>query len=253
MDSSVKSLLIFTSGAAAGGSVAAFFVHRWAKKKYMAMSDDKVKSLEEYIDRIRNGELVCDLGYDQKSEVTENGDEKNGNYISDGESDAARIAFNKARNESKAGGNGEYIDYTQYSKSGKSVDPADYTHPVDSDENEYDEFDEDEYEEAKRNELSKAWSKKVNSGSKPKIIPFEEYGSTGYLDEVILYFYQEDGVLTTENDEVIDDISAVVGDSLTKFGFDKNDEKVIYVRNYSRSTDYEISKIFSAFSERDIS
>ena len=253
MKSGVKGFIIFVSGAAAGGSVAAFFVHRWAKKTYLAAADDKVRSLEEYIDRIRNEELVSDLGYKEESEVSD-GDEsgasdsggKSGNYISDGKKDAARKVMDRAK---KVNLEPEYHDYTQYSKSGevKSIDPADYTHPVDSDETGYEEFDEDEYEQARQDALSRSWSEKINSGSKPKIIPFEEYGSTGYLDEVTLYFYQEDGILATEDNEILTDVEAILGDALTKFGFDKNDEKVIYVRHYSRSTDYEVSKVFDGF------
>lgn len=259
MKSGVKGFIIFVSGAAAGGSVAAFFVHRWAKKTYLAAADDKVKSLEEYIDRIRNEELASDLGYKEESEVSDgdagescgsgNGSVSGGksdNYISDGKKDAARKVMDHAK---KVNLEPDYRDYTQYSKGseGKSIDPADYTHPVDSDESGYEEFDEDEYEQARQDALSRSWSEKINSGSKPKIIPFEEYGSTGYLDEVTLYFYQEDGILATEDNEILTDIEAILGDALTKFGFDKNDEKVIYVRNYSRSTDYEVSKVFEGF------
>lgn len=250
MKSGVKGFIIFVSGAAAGGSVAAFFVHRWAKKTYLAAADDKVRSLEEYIDRIRNEELVSNLGYKEESEVSDAGESggsgKSGNYISDGKKDAARKVMDRAK---KVNLEVEYHDYTKYSKDGegKSIDPADYTHPVDSDETGYEEFDEDEYEQARQDALSRSWSEKINSGSKPKIIPFEEYGSTGYLDEVTLYFYQEDGVLATEDNEILTDVEAILGDALTKFGFDKNDEKVIYVRNYSRSTDYEVSKVFDGF------
>lgn len=246
MKSGVKGFIIFVSGAAAGGSVAAFFVHRWAKKTYLAAADDKVRSLEEYIDRIRNEELLSDLGYKEESEVSNGDSGKSGNYISDGKKDAARKVMDHAK---KVNSEPEYHDYTQYSKAegAKSIDPADYTHPVDSDETGYEEFDEDEYEQARQDALSRSWSEKINSGSKPKIIPFEEYGSTGYLDEVTLYFYQEDGILATEDNEILTDKEAILGDALTKFGFDKNDEKVIYVRNYSRSTDYEVSKVFEGF------
>lgn len=254
MKSGVKGFIIFVSGAAAGGSVAAFFVHKWAKKTYLAAADDKVRSLEEYIDRIRNEELVSDLGYKEESEVSDgdagksvsSGNGSVSNHISDGKKDVAHMIMEHAK---KVNLEPEYHDYTQYSNDtkGKSIDPADYTHPVDSDETGYEEFDEDEYEQARQDALSRSWSEKINSGSKPKIIPFEEYGSTGYLDEVTLYFYQEDGVLATEDNEILTDVEAILGDALTKFGFDKNDEKVIYVRNYSRSTDYEVSKVFDGF------
>lgn len=250
MKSGIKGFIIFVSGAAAGGSVAAFFVHKWAKKTYLAAADDKVRSLEEYIDRILNEKLVSDLGYKEESEVSDSDEDdeggKSGNYISDGKKDAARKVMDRAK---KVNSEPEYHDYTQYSRSvnGKSIDPADYTHPVDSDESGYEEFDEDEYEQARQDALSRSWSEKINSGSKPKIIPFEEYGSTGYLDEVTLYYYQEDDILATEDNEILTDKEEILGDALTKFGFDKNGEKVIYVRNYSRSTDYEVSKVFEGF------
>lgn len=105
---------------------------------------------------------------------------------------------------------------------------------------------EDEYDDndAEGERLSKEAAK-----GKPKLIKSEEFlTSCPYHDKVTLYYYAVDGVLATEEEEEVEDYERLIGDALTKFGFDMNDETVIYVRNMALSTDYEIQKVFSSFS-----
>lgn len=86
----------------------------------------------------------------------------------------------------------------------------------------------------------------------PKLIKAEDFGSESYLDAVTLLYYVDDGVLTSEDEEVYEDLDEVedmLGDALRKFGFDQNDEPTIYVRNYDRACDYEIIKVFSSYND----
>lgn len=73
--------------------------------------------------------------------------------------------------------------------------------------------------------------------TKPYVIPPEEYGEGDYECESLTYY--ADGVLVDENDDIIEDVDAVVGrDSLDCFG-DYEDDSV-FVRNDKTMTDYEI-------------
>ena len=66
-DSIAKRTIIFLSGAIVGGGISFFVTHRWARKRYLAISDDRVKSLEEYIDRLQAEKLALELCYNGES------------------------------------------------------------------------------------------------------------------------------------------------------------------------------------------
>lgn len=82
----------------------------------------------------------------------------------------------------------------------------------------------------------------------PRLISEDKYddGDDTYAKE-LLYFYQDDDVLTDEDEHEIENELEVVGGTLDKFGFRDNDEQVIHVRNEEKKTDYEVIKIFAAF------
>lgn len=89
--------------------------------------------------------------------------------------------------------------------------------------------------------------KKIGHG--PKIIKASEYGEDPKLDCKQLIYYTDDETLATEEDEIVDDISGLIGDALTKYGFiNNNEEDSIYVRNECRGTDYEIIKVHGSYS-----
>lgn len=85
----------------------------------------------------------------------------------------------------------------------------------------------------------------------PKIISSEAVSDLPpHVPLISLRYYQNNNVLVTEEDgEVIDDPGNFVGDCLTKYGFDVNDEDVIYVMNYSQDVAYEIQKVFGMYEE----
>lgn len=77
----------------------------------------------------------------------------------------------------------------------------------------------------------------MTSEKRPYVIPPEEFGETG-LKKVTLNYY-DDGVLTYENDDVINDVDEIVGkDSLSHFG--EYEPDAVYVRNENKKTDYEV-------------
>lgn len=74
----------------------------------------------------------------------------------------------------------------------------------------------------------------------PYVITPEEFGWLHDYETISLTYYA-DGVLTDEEDDVIDDVDDAVGeDSLTHFGEYADD--AVYVRNDKRKCDYEILK-----------
>lgn len=94
-------------------------------------------------------------------------------------------------------------------------------------------------------------TEEMRGGKAPKIISYESFcNDYPQFDKETLYFYTEDNVLATEEEEEVEDISRVVGDALEKYGFSSNDERTIHVRNMSFGTDYEIIKVWGSF--RDV-
>jgi hypothetical protein len=72
----------------------------------------------------------------------------------------------------------------------------------------------------------------------PYVITPEEFSEYDDYDNISLTYYA-DGVLTYENNEIIEDIEETVGeDSLNHFG--EYEEDSVYVRNDGKKTDYEI-------------
>lgn len=73
---------------------------------------------------------------------------------------------------------------------------------------------------------------------KPYVIPPESFMENDEYEHTSLTYYA-DGVLTDENDEVIDDVDAVVGeDALNHFGEYEDDS--VYVRDDVLKIEYEI-------------
>ena len=75
------------------------------------------------------------------------------------------------------------------------------------------------------------------SDERPYVIAPDEVGETGYRTVSLNYY--DDGVLTYENDDVIENVDELVGkDSLSHFG--EYEDDTVYVRNDKQRIDYEI-------------
>ena len=86
-----------------------------------------------------------------------------------------------------------------------------------------------------------------------KISP-NDYNSRPAYDAMDLRYYTEDGsiVLDEETPEGerkidLDEVKDYLGDALTEYGFISNNDEVIYLRNYKRTTDYRILKIVGRY------
>lgn len=81
----------------------------------------------------------------------------------------------------------------------------------------------------------------------PYVIPPEDFGEFEDYERISLTYYS-DGVLTDENDEIIDDVEDSVGmDSLNHFGEYEDDS--VFVRNDRKKCDYEILLDFRKYED----
>lgn len=245
MKSGLKTGLTFLGGVIFGGGVSFVVTYKLTEKKWKKISDERVESLHEYIDKLQKERIIKETGYVTESDaddisedsVAESGSGNeglNGEGYKNPELDSRMTSSIKRQNEAT------YVRYSKLSDEtpGESAVDERYNsiaasleHPQDSDEDEADNEDE-------------IWSEKANSASPPIVIDESEFGSTGYLDEVYLLYYPEDDMLTTESGELILDQGQLIGDLIEETGFRENNVKDLYVRNYRRSTDYDISKVW---------
>ena len=97
---------------------------------------------------------------------------------------------------------------------------------------------EDEDEVENKSDKILAEQDDVESSEKPYVISPDEFGEFEDYEKISLIYYN-DGVLTDENNEIVDDINEIVGeDSLKHFG--EYEEDSVFVRNDKLKCDYEI-------------
>lgn len=82
---------------------------------------------------------------------------------------------------------------------------------------------------------------------KPYIIDGDEFGELDY-EETSLTFYADGILADDEDDEVIDDVSNIIGDD-TLAMFEAEGVDTMYIRNDSRMTDYEVTRDLRTYEE----
>ena len=96
-------------------------------------------------------------------------------------------------------------------------------------------------------DIPKSTEKEDASVDRPYVISPEEYGELEDYEQIELTYY-EDGVLTDDQNEPIEDVDDIVGlDSLNTFG--KYEDDSVHVRNDSRKCDYEILRDVRNFAD----
>lgn len=255
-----KKVLIFVLGALVGGASGFLGGKYYFEKKFSKISEEN-EELKEYLDFLRSKDeatvLSEDLGYASEDEEKEKKEEKNDDYIPK-KTDYTRfysgnpedeVVLNKvfgswkpksSEEEEKKEFLMEFIQESNKAAMEKETleeEMASEEHP-----------EEDEDVEDEDYELERAVAM-LNGSKKVEVIDADEYDLYPYYDKVTLRYYTENGILTTENNEELDDPEAYIGSAIQKTGFDKNKETTMFVRNHSRGTDYEIGKIFGGFPE----
>ena len=266
MKQGVKTFLQIFGGFIVGGGVSCAVTYKLTAKKYMKISDERVKSLEEYNEKLQMEILSHDLGYGKVESEDTNGSERGKDGVSSG-SNASGDERLKPYQEVKPDGT-IYTRYSRISSDGNyksAVDAryeqiaAELEHPMDDDPEDEDEDDglfgkmtqaEKEYEAANRS--GGDMDKLINSNSLPFVIEEDELGADGFFEVDELYFYAGDGTMLSENEEIIPSPEDVLGNCLDSSGFRHDRNTLLCVRNPRRSTDYKITKVFHSYSDKDI-
>lgn len=231
----IKELVIFAAGAAIGAGVTVLIMRKKYDEKYNKLLEDAIKSDADFKLQEVNKKLA-ELKARESGYIQSSGDEKPTEDKNDKKINKVKaLDPNKKAGDSKLG-KPNYIDYTSYYEAKASC-----------------EYPRDEYDSAEQSALyeGERANEEAHSGKRPRIVSRGEYDSPEFEhhDRTTLYYYTEDNVLATEEDEVIEDPSTLIGDALDKFGFRNNDEEVIYVRNYGFQTDFEVEKRDTSFAE----
>ena len=251
----LKGIIIFTSGVVAGGAATYFFLKKKIEDKCNKIADEKVQSMQDYVDSIRAKELAMEAGYVQKGIE---------NYIPDSLKEKRKTSKERTENKGNTSEK-KTVDYTHYYQNAGEAHVTNMTEELINQyfaerESPREDPTAEEVEERKRLEAEKKaledsirMTEEVNSNKAPYPIRKDEFYDYDYqyLDKTTLYYYMDPnggqtGVLATEEGEVVDPFE-VVGDTLETTGFARNDEDGLYVRNLRRSTDYEIAKVYEPF------
>lgn len=208
-------------GAVSGFSLAKFLFY----KKHEAYIEERVQTaIEGYLQAI----------YEAEEEEQEN----------PGESDVNKYSRSEPIDE----GN---IDYTSfYHKPSpkelmrlNNLSEADASHPQDS---------EDEEREETQEEKDERYDAELKGDQKmhpdPFIIDEDDFADeNNHYDKETLYWYDNDEILATEGDEVIENPLATIGNFIDLF--DDPGRECFFVRNPRLATDYTVIRLEESFDE----
>jgi len=64
-------------------------------------------------------------------------------------------------------------------------------------------------------------------------------------EKAYLFYYGEDGIITYEDESIVEDEFTVVGDACSEFP----DARIVHVRNHSKKTDYSIAYVDGSYTQ----
>ena len=255
MNQSLKNVLIFLSGAAAGG-VSIWLV---VKKYYELKADHEIESVRDaYNNRIADYEPV-------KSSA--DGELEGPETIEEASEEDVRLGKTKSSIVKELVNKPPLTDYTKYFKAkengktlnlketlrdakedAKDIDPAELERPED-DEPYDDEEEHNQQVEYEGYQLNGAKDKAYETDREPYEIDKAAYEleCTHYEKQELLW-YASDNTLTNDINEFVDE-DLLIGDILDNSGFVDNDQEAIWVRNDKLMVDFEIRKLYTAFNE----
>lgn len=238
-----KSVIFALVGFVVGAAAGAVGSYLYLKKGFEERIDSEVQALHDIYDKETK---------EQRANEEVDIDDGVMAYMKEDERIMAEVAgdiFHSAIHENGEEYKKESSDYTVYSSEDffrDEEDPAEREFPQDDEPEEDDSEDQDSLNERLGRSATEELQK--NKKKRPFIIKSEEFGHCEGYGEETLYYYLDDGALVNEKDEEIDEYELMIGNALTKYGFDTNDEHSIYVRNPNLEMDYEIIKVYQAFS-----
>lgn len=224
MNTNIKIGVALVAGAALG----AFGGYSVAKQKYEAKA-------EEEIEAIRNFYLKRE---DRQKKAVEGAKKALDEYSQ--ESLPNKTEFDASTIKTR------HTDYAGYSRTSEEIAEAlkQYEHPEEDDA-----YEEPDSEEARELFETEQLNEARKNAPDPKIIKMEDYGEGDDIEESVLFYYSGDDTLVTEDDEIVDDPYALIGDALVKYDFKHSRETSIFVRNFKRGVDYEIIKYDGTYSD----
>ena len=240
MNSSLKGVIIFVTGAITGAGATYYFL----KKIFEDRADEEIESVKKaYTERLNSfeehkfsidGELKGPKEIDTKEKVKELNNKpdlldytkffkSNGVKLSESSElmrDAKKDAIEDGLSEEEL---------------------AEMEHPED-DEPDIDELDE---------QLNGAHKRAMEDNKPPFEIPAEDYALTcDNYEKMSLLYYIPDDTLANEAEEIVDK-ELFVGSLIEDSGFDYNDQDVMYVRNDKLMCDIEVTKLYEQFDRKD--
>ena len=214
----VKDLIIFTIGTAAGAAVGYFVGKRRTEQRAFEYAEKRIKDMEDYYQ-------VSDP-YAREEEKEE--------PSKDGTIDKSSIEKLPPK---------EKIPYHKYYNVNPETlhDPAFAEHPLDQGE--------DGEEEPTPEDLATEDHRK-NFDREPEFVSENNLGSVpNYYDSKTLFYYVYDEVFTDEDENEIPDPMLLLGEEFLNSHFMDDDTPITYIRNYSLDTLYEVQKVWASYDE----
>lgn len=223
MSNVLKNLFIFAGGLAIG----AFSANYILKEKYELLIQEEAESIKEVYGRVYDKEKKVEKQKEDISEVEFTTQKE----IASEQKSKARTSYNKI------------ITTQEYSEDEIPFLPE-TDNPLDDPYHDED----DEIEEEDADALGEYYTNQRENAKEPYTITEDEFSNTYiHYDKLTLFYYSFDDVLIDENEDVLDDPEAVVGDGLSRIGEVEPD--TAYIRNDKYGTDYVIIKLNKSYAE----
>lgn len=221
MNNFIKNAFVYGLGAATGAFVAIKLLEEHyaaiAEEEIQAVKEDTKRRLEEY----KNSEVDCE---DVKKEVVDKSSIKN---------DITTNTYKKLCR-----------DYTKPNLQELSNKYEDLDeHPRDDEE--YHTEDEDE-------ELLPPPNLDISREGEtgPYLITGEEFANENmHYDKLTLWYYKKDNTLADDREEIVDDVTSLIGDDALGLFNNIGGEKTIHIRNEKISIDFEIICLEKSYKE----
>lgn len=237
----IKGIVIFAVGALIGAGTTVLIMRKKYDEKYNKLLEEAIESDADFKLREANRKLA-EIKARESGYIQSSGEDKPKSDSEKGKLNTIAGINPNTYHETKDDVSGmigkqPFVDYTSYYDS-----KAENEHPG------------DEYDLAARQALYEGARANEEAHEKAdlcEVIIREEFNAPEfeYIPKSTLYFYKEDQVLATEDDQVILDPPLLIGNALDYENFRNNEELVIYVRNHRLGIDYQVEKIFNAYKD----
>lgn len=228
MNKLTLSIIVGSASAVAGAITGYFVAMKYLDTKYSVIYEEKL-----------NTELSIIRKAQQKQEAR-----RNKNFVSVSREDLRDLGI------VPSDGKPIELTETEYHKIAKSDHVEE---PTDDEEVELDEdgdpIDPSEVADEYWMDTPDFWDEKPAT-----IVSLDEYRDLPpFFDPVTFHYYAEDDVLVDDGDQIVDDITHVVGEALTKFGpeaaaLSDGDEDAVYVVNGQMSLAIEVVRFNQSYS-----